>query len=92
MANAFESSISTEVPSSSNVRDIEIKPPIDLIPDEYTRKTNGNFYVEAFFSEKDRSAIELSNYLEELKFSVTRTDLDKNLFDSKWITRGKYLF
>uniref|UniRef100_A0AAR5Q898 Caspase family p20 domain-containing protein n=1 Tax=Dendroctonus ponderosae TaxID=77166 RepID=A0AAR5Q898_DENPD len=74
------------IPSSS-VGDIEIKPPIDLIPDEYTRKRNENFYVEAFFSNNDQSAVGFLNCLEELKFSVIRTASDTQLFEPQWITR-----
>ncbi|XP_048524953.1 uncharacterized protein LOC109543940 isoform X1 [Dendroctonus ponderosae] len=69
------------------VGDIEIKPPIDLIPDEYPRDGNGNFYVEAFFSNNDQSAVGLLNCLEELKFSVIRTASDTQLFEPQWITR-----
>ncbi|XP_019770902.2 uncharacterized protein LOC109544917 [Dendroctonus ponderosae] len=88
MSTFYVPSSSIYLPSSSMVDDdIEIKPPIDLIPDEYTRNGNFNFYVEAFFSDNDESAIELLHSLEELNFPVKRTALDNPVFDPEWITR-----
>lgn len=60
--------------------EIKLKPPIDIIPDEFERDGNERFLVEIVSESEDMEANEFSNYLEELGFEVSNTDIkDKNM-------------
>ncbi|XP_050309729.1 uncharacterized protein LOC126745772 isoform X2 [Anthonomus grandis grandis] len=61
--------------------DIEVKPAVDLIPDEYERDDNRKFLVEMFYSEKDGEAKAFRDFLLELGFVVDVTLHEKQRFD-----------
>lgn len=73
--------------------EIELKPPIDIIPDEFERDGNEGFLVEIVSDREDVEATEFSNYLKELAFEVSNTDMnDKEMYTTanpEWLQNGK---
>lgn len=73
--------------------EIELKPPIDIIPDEFERDGNEGFLVEIVSEREDVEANEFSNYLKELAFEVSNTDMnDKEMYNTanlEWLQNGK---
>lgn len=73
--------------------EIELKPPIDIIPDEFERDGNEGFLVEIVSESEDIEANEFSNYLKELAFEVSNTDMnDKEMYNTanlEWLQNGK---
>lgn len=73
--------------------EIELKPPIDIIPDEFERDGNEGFLVEIVSDREDVEANEFSNYLKELAFEVSNTDMnDKEMYNTanlEWLQNVK---
>lgn len=72
--------------------EIAVKPPIDIIPDEFERDGNGGFLVEIVKERENIEANEFSSYLKELGFQVRDTDLNDEMYstvNSEWLQNGK---
>lgn len=79
--------------SVSEFENLEFKPPIDKIADEFVRETNQNVLVELVCSEDDIEANNLKSFLADLGYNVNKIDKDRNQMNSKvdftWIGNGK---